>query len=215
MRDDHWEDLRAILEDRPGDARAPEACRYVDVDTQLRNSLLRLRAQRAGVPYADLLRPQSGHDVRVGATAARAMAADRPIEREMILDRHRWALLDEWDRVRVREPSVLTVYAPAAERAETDEAAVAAAIRASLTSASGPLRRVDPLSRQEKISLRLGLLFWFLSILVSTAIDRASEDVVAEGISQGIVVVGWVALWPPAARFMTEVVPHFFNRKRF
>jgi len=95
LRDDHWEDLRAILEDRPGDARAPEACRYVDLDTQLRNSLLRLRAQRAGVPYADLLRPQSGHDVRVGATAARAMAADSPIERELILDRHRWALLDE------------------------------------------------------------------------------------------------------------------------
>jgi len=139
----------------------------------------------------------------------------RPVAQRAISADARWALLDEWERVREREPSTLTVYAPASERATTDEQAVGTAIRASLTSASGPLRRVDPLSRQEKIALRLGLLFWFASILVSTGIDKASDDVIAEGISQGVVVIGWVALWPPAARFMTEVVPHFFNRRRF
>jgi hypothetical protein len=139
----------------------------------------------------------------------------RPVAERAISADVRWALLDEWERVREREPSTLTVYAPASEREATDEQAVSAAIRGSLDLASGPLGRVDPLSRQEKISLRLGLLFWFASILVSTGIDKATDDVVAEGISQGVVVVGWVALWPPAARFMTEVVPHFFNRRRF
>jgi hypothetical protein len=139
----------------------------------------------------------------------------RPVAERAITADVRWALLDEWERVRDREPSTLMIYAPASERAATDEKAVGTAIRASLSSASGPLRRVDPLSRQEKIALRLGLLFWFASILVSTGIDKATNDVIAEGISQGVVVVGWVALWPPAARFMTEVVPHFFNRRRF
>jgi len=139
----------------------------------------------------------------------------RPVAQRAISADARWALLDEWDRVRERKPSTLVIYAPASERAVTDEQALGTAIRASLTSASGPLRRVDPLSRQEKIALRLGLAFWFASILVSTGIDRSSDDVLAEGISQGIVVVGWVALWPPAARFMTEVVPHIFNRRRF
>ena len=139
----------------------------------------------------------------------------RPIaEREISADA-RWAMLDEWDRVRELEPSTLVIYAPASDRAATDEDAISRAIHSSLDSASGPLKRVDPLSRQEKISLRLGLVFWFASILFSTGIDRSSQDVLAEGISQGIVVVGWVALWPPAARFMTEVVPHFFNRRRF
>lgn len=139
----------------------------------------------------------------------------RPIaEREISAD-VRWAMLDEWDRVRELEPSTLMIYAPASDRAATDEDAISRAIHSSLDSASGPLKRVDPLSRQEKISLRLGLVFWFASILFSTGIDRSSQDVLAEGISQGIVVVGWVALWPPAARFMTEVVPHFFNRRRF
>jgi hypothetical protein len=27
--------------------------------------------------------------------------------------------------------------------------------------------------------------------------------------------VGWVALWRPAERFMAEMVPHVFNRRRF
>jgi hypothetical protein len=34
-----------------------------------------------------------------------------------------------------------------------------------------------------------------------------------EGVSQGILVVGWVALWRPAERFV-EVVPHIFNKRR-
>lgn len=101
------------------------------------------------------------------------------------------------------------------KRSATDEKAVSAAIRASLHSASGPLKRVDPLSRQEKVAARLGIAFWFLSIVVSTAIDRVSEDVLAEGISLGIILVGWGALWRPAERFMVEVVPRVFNRRRF
>lgn len=139
----------------------------------------------------------------------------RPVSERSIAGDARWAMLDEWDRVREREPPALVIYAPASDRAITDEKAVSTAIRASLHSASGPLKRVDPLSRQEKIAARIGIAFWFLSIVVSTAIDRVSEDVLAEGISQGIILVGWVALWRPAERFMVEVVPHVFNRRRF
>ena len=139
----------------------------------------------------------------------------RPVAERAISADARWALLDEWERVRDRDPSTLTIYAPGADRAATDEEAVGTAIRGSLSLASGRLRDIDPLSRQEKISLSLGLIFWFATIIVSTWIDRSSDDVLAEGISQGIVVVGWVALWPPAERFMTEVAPHVFNRRRF
>jgi hypothetical protein len=139
----------------------------------------------------------------------------RPVAERSITGDVRWAMLDEWDRVRKRQPQALVIYAPASERATTDEKAVTTAIHASLDSASGPLKRVDPLSRQEKVAARLGIAFWFLSIVVSTAIDRSSEDVLAEGISQGIILVGWVALWRPAERFMVEVVPHVFNRRRF
>jgi hypothetical protein len=138
----------------------------------------------------------------------------RPVADRTLSEDARWHLLDEWDRLRDRKPSSLTVYAPASERAQTDENAVRTAIHRSLEKAAGPLRRVDPLSRQEMVAIRIGILFLFLSIMVSTAIERSSNDVIMEGISQGILVVGWVALWRPAERFIVEVVPHFFNRRR-
>jgi hypothetical protein len=51
--------------------------------------------------------------------------------------------------------------------------------------------------------------------MVSTAMSQASNNVVIEGLSQGILLVGWVALWQPAARFVVEVVSHVLNRRRF
>jgi len=139
---------------------------------------------------------------------ARAVA-DRQLNADV-----RWAMLDEWDRVRATGPDVLTLVVPESERAGTDEHAVVTAIRRSLREASGPLRRIDPLTRQEKIAFWLGIFFWFLSIFLATAIDQASTDVLASTVSQGIVLVGWVALWPPASRVLTEVLPHYFNRRR-
>lgn len=175
-----------------------------------------MKGRRARKKKAKLKASRSEFAIRLSAVDELFWEFDaRPVAQRAISGEARWALLDEWERVRERDPSTLVIYAPASDRAGTDEKAVGAAIRASLSLASGTLRDVDPLSRQEKISLRLGLIFWFASILVSTGIDRSSDDVLAQGISQGVVVVGWVALWPPAARFMTEVVPHLFNRRRF
>jgi hypothetical protein len=138
----------------------------------------------------------------------------RPVAERTLSEGARWYLLDEWDRLREGRPSSLTIYAPASERAETDESAVRTAIHRSLEKAAGPLRRVDPLSRQEMVAIRIGISFLFLSIVVSTAIERSTDDVIMAGVSQGILVVGWVALWRPAERFIVEVVPHFFNRRR-
>jgi type II secretory pathway component PulM len=139
----------------------------------------------------------------------------RPVAERQITADVRWHLLDEWERVRALAPDSLVVYAPAAESATTDEGAVTTAIRSSLRSASGPLRRVDPLSRQEKVAAWIGVAVLLLSIVVSTAIGNASEDLLAEAVSQGVLVLGWVAVWAPASRFIVEVAPHVFNRRRY
>jgi hypothetical protein len=139
----------------------------------------------------------------------------RPVAERQVAADVRWALLDEWERVRRLEPAELTVYAPAAERERTDERAVISAIHSSLRSASGPLRRVDPLSRQQAVAAWIGVAFLLVSIVVSTAIGNTSDDLIAESISQGVLVLGWVAVWAPAARFIVEVAPHVFNRRRY
>jgi hypothetical protein len=127
----------------------------------------------------------------------------------------RWYLLDEWERVRHAEPSALTIYAPEADRASTDEDAVRAAIWASLLKSSGPLRRIDPLSRQETVAAGIGVAVLLICVVASTAIDQATNNVFIQGLSQGILLVGWVALWRPAERLVVEVMPHVFNRRRF
>jgi hypothetical protein len=127
----------------------------------------------------------------------------------------RWYLLDEWERVRHAEPSYLKIYAPESDRAGTDEDAVRSAIRTSLLKSSGPLRRIDPLSRQEKVAALIGIAFLFVCVIASTAIDRASGELVIVALSQAILVVGWVAVWRPAERFIVEVAPHVINRRRY
>jgi hypothetical protein len=143
-------------------------------------------------------------DFEAGPVAKRTLSADV-----------RWYLLDEWERVRQSEPSHLNIYAPESDRASTDEDAVQSAIRTSLGKASGPLRRIDPLSRQEKVAAWIGIAFLLICVVASAALDQVSDEVLIAALSQAIVVVGWVAIWAPAARFIVEVVPHVFNRRRF
>lgn len=94
VRADHREELRAILEDRAGDVRHPEARRYLDLDTQLRNALARLRARRAGAEYDARAHPHEGFEVGCETAAAQAAALADPLAREQALDRFRWAALD-------------------------------------------------------------------------------------------------------------------------
>jgi hypothetical protein len=96
LSNDDAGDVRAILEDRHDEVRASDEVRgYLDAETQLRNALSRARASRAGVEASAAQRPHSGFQSRVEEVATRAMTVEDPLERELLLDRHRWSLLDE------------------------------------------------------------------------------------------------------------------------
>jgi hypothetical protein len=161
---------------------------------------------------------EGGHEfaIRIGSIDDLFDAYDaRPVAaRPLNYDVRAW-LLDEWERTREADPKFLTNYAPEDERATTDERGVRAAIGADLDAASGPLSDVDPLSRSDRIAASIGVVTLFVCIVVSTALDNASENVFVQGVSQGVLLLGWVALWDPAARLVTETMPHFFNRRRF
>lgn len=139
----------------------------------------------------------------------------RPIAERSLDEDVRLYLLDEWERVRAGRPSTLTVYVPASERSHTDQEGVSAAVRADLRAHARRLRQAEPLSRRDKIAAWVGITIFLLSIVVSTTLDRLTSDVIVAGVSQGIVVVGWVALWVPAQRVAVDILPHHFARKRY
>ena len=136
--------------------------------------------------------------------------AERPLNYDA-----RTELLDAWERSRDGSPRSLTLDVPESERSSTDEQAVRRAIAATLELASGPLRHLDPLSRSDRVAALIGLATFFVCIVVSTALDQLSESPFLQGLSQALLLLGWVALWDPAARLVTEVMPHVFNRRRY
>jgi hypothetical protein len=139
----------------------------------------------------------------------------RPVaERHMRDDVHEY-LLDLWEHVRDSPPGALTLILPAGERASTDEAGIQAAIRADLRASCGPLRHAGPLSRQNRVTLVVGLVALVITIGVATALSRLTNSLVVEGIAEGITLIGWVAMWAPADHFFRAVVPHAFNRRRY
>lgn len=154
--------------------------------------------------------------IRVSAVDDLFVALDaRPVAERPLQEGVRIKLLDEWERVRPARPSALHIYVSAAQQPDTDEEGVRTAVYADLRAHTRRLRYANPVTRRERIAVWAGIVIFLLTIVVSTTLDRISNDVIVAGISQGIVVIGWVALWDPAQRVAGEIVPHYFARKRY
>jgi hypothetical protein len=139
----------------------------------------------------------------------------RPLTERPLSADVRMYLLDQWEHVRKTRPTTLTVYAPATDRATTDEQAVGIALRGDLHAHTHRLHYANPLTRRERIAVWAGVAIFLLTIVVSTLLERGSSGVLVVGISQAIVVIGWVALWDPAQRIAGDIIPHRFARQRY
>jgi hypothetical protein len=87
-------DLEHIVRGRPDEVAHPGFRAYVARETQLRDALARARAARVGAEAAAFERPFAGFDGEVERVAAEAMALSDPLERELMLDRFRFRILD-------------------------------------------------------------------------------------------------------------------------
>ena len=139
----------------------------------------------------------------------------RPVAERPLRDEVRLWLLDEWEHVRETGPSTLHVHAPESDRVATDEHAVGVAVRADLLAHTYRLHHANPLNRRERIAVWAGVVIFLITIAVSTALEKSLTGVLVAGISQAVVVIGWVALWDPAQRVAGDIVPHYFLRKRY
>ena len=95
LEPDDARELRCFVEDRAQEGQSDFARWWADLDTQIRNTLARLRAARLGVDARSWQRMHSGFDVTVEQGVLDAMQHANPRERELGLDRCRWAALDD------------------------------------------------------------------------------------------------------------------------
>ncbi|MBV9003717.1 MAG: hypothetical protein JO181_03600 [Solirubrobacterales bacterium] len=136
--------------------------------------------------------------------------SERPLS-----DAARLYLLDLWEGAHNPKPQALVIRAPAGERSHTDEHAVKEAVRADFLDHSGPYHKAAHFSHRERLAASIGIAILLISIAISTTLERLTGDVIVAGLAQGIVVIGWVALWVPAQRFAVDFVPHRFERRSY
>lgn len=165
----------------------------------------------------------SGAKSAVGEFAIRVSSIDelfaafdaRPVPERAISDEARQYLLDRWDLVRETHPAALTIHLPESERPSVDTAEVTAALRRGFRTYAGPYHHAVPLSRWQRVEAWWGTIVFLASIIVSASLDKLTSDVFVTGISQGIVVIGWVALWTPVQRLLVDSFPHRRARERY
>jgi hypothetical protein len=90
-----WCELSLLIENRLEEASSDFVAWWHALDTQIRNQQARYRAGRLHVEARSFLRMHSGYDLTVAHGVKDAMSRTHPLEREMALDRCRWAALDD------------------------------------------------------------------------------------------------------------------------
>lgn len=92
---DDWQELSLILEGRSQEGSSAFAEWWHQLDTQIRNQLVRIRAGRLHVEARPYVRMHTNYDVAVEHGVSDAMTHPDPLQRELALARARWDALEE------------------------------------------------------------------------------------------------------------------------
>jgi len=129
-----------------------------------------------------------------------------PLERRPLREEVRTRILNSWIDHKHTRPDHLSVELPIGERRDGVGEAVEAAINHDLDTAYEASRNLLVFTRSERREAMIAFGFMLACLLASAAIDRATdEQALFVGISQGLVVLGWVAMWQPAQQMVQAI----------
>ncbi len=129
-----------------------------------------------------------------------------PIEKRPLSDEVRERILYAWIDTREKRPAHLTVVLPEAQRHEHLASRLEEAIRNDFVATSDAARRLHIYTRSQRREAAVAFVFLIGCLLASTLIDQVTEnDAFFTSVSQGLVVLGWVAMWQPAQQFFAAV----------
>lgn len=137
-----------------------------------------------------------------------------PLERRPLTDEIRERILDAWIDTREERPEKLIVEVPAELRRDGLAKQLEAAIRADLRETSAESAKLTIYSHSELRQAQIAFVFLVGCLFASNLVDRYTGDEgLADSISQGLVVLGWVAMWGPADRFFRAIVRRLNHRR--
>ena len=129
-----------------------------------------------------------------------------PLDRRPLREDVRERILRAWIDTRSERPSHLTVQLPTSERRGQETTGLEEAIRRDLAQTYEASKRLLVFSRGERREAEVAFLFLVISLLASSLVDSVTaNDALFSGISQGLVVLGWVAMWQPAQQVFSAV----------
>jgi hypothetical protein len=138
-----------------------------------------------------------------------------PIERRPLTDEIRERILDVWVDTREERPEQLTVELPSGLREEGLGAKLESAIRRDLQETSEETSKLRIYSHSEMRQAQIAFVFLVTCLFAANVVDQsAGDEGLADSVAQGLVVLGWVALWGPADRFF-HAVTRRLNHKRY
>jgi hypothetical protein len=138
-----------------------------------------------------------------------------PLERRPLRDEVRELILYAWIDTREERPSHLVVQMPADQRSPELGRRLSAAVRNDLEQTYEESGRLRTFTRSQRHEAWIGIGVLAVSLTLAGVIDDLTGDSgLFDGISQGIVVLGWVAMWRPAQRYV-EAVQRRLDRARY
>ena len=127
--------------------------------------------------------------------------ASRPLREEV-----RSRILNAWIDAHDDRPDHLSVELPIGERREGRDVDVATAVRGDLRGAYESSRNLRVFSRSGRREALIAFGFLVVCLLASSLVDQVTEnDALFVSISQGLVVLGWVAMWQLAQQLVQAI----------
>jgi hypothetical protein len=138
-----------------------------------------------------------------------------PLERRPLTDAIRERILEAWIDTREERPERLTIELPTELRRDGLGGQLESAIRTDLQETSEETAKLRIYSRGELRQAQIAFVFLVVCLFASNLVDRATgNEGFADSVAQGLVVLGWVAMWGPADRFFRAVFRRL-SHKRF
>jgi hypothetical protein len=138
-----------------------------------------------------------------------------PVDRRPLRDDVRDRILQAWIDTREQRPSHLSVELPVEQKRDDLGADLEAGIRNDLVATYEASRRLRVFTRAERREAQVAFTFLVVCLVASSLIDSATRnDAIFSSISQGLVVLGWVAMWQPAQQVF-HAISRMLSRGRY